>query len=364
MFTEKDLRELADYQTQQSMLTIYLNTDPTMGNADSYRLRLKNMLKSVDLEKDVIKIEKFFETEYDWSGKSVAIFSDQKNNFFKTYFLAVPVPDLIHVGIRPNLRPLTGLLDSYGGYGVVLVDKQGARLFHFHLGELAEQEGVLGETVHQIKMGGSVTGMRGGVASQTRTVEETVERNMRDIISFAVKFFEEKKIRRILLSGTDDNIALFRNYLPKMWQSLVVGTFPAAMTASYQDILQKALEIGNKAEEEREKHLAEKLITQSLKQAGAATGVEPTLKALNEGRVQMLVVQQGLHIPGYRCPQCNRITSLTEMVCNQCDSETISISDVISTAISITIKNGGEVDVIHNQALLEKYGGVGAFLRY
>lgn len=364
MFTEKDLHELADYQTHHPMLTTYLNTDPTMGNADSYRLRLRNMLKTVDLEDDVIKIENFFETEYDWSGKSVAVFSDQKNDFFKTYFLAVPVPDLIHVGIRPNLRPLTGLLDSYGGYGVVLVDKQGARLFHFHLGELAEQEGVLGESVHQIKMGGSVSGMRGGVASQTRTVEETVERNMRDAIAFAVKFFEEKKIRRILLSGTDDNIALFRNHLPKMWQSLVVGTFPASMTASYQEILQKALEIGYKAEKEREKHLAEKLVTQSLKQAGATTGVEPTLKALTEGRVQMLVVKQGLHIPGFRCPNCNRVTSLTEMVCTQCNSETINISDVISTAISMTIKNGGEVEVIHNQDLLRNYGGVGAFLRY
>lgn len=36
MFTEKDLRELVDHQAQQSMLTIYLNTDPSMGNTDSY----------------------------------------------------------------------------------------------------------------------------------------------------------------------------------------------------------------------------------------------------------------------------------------------------------------------------------------
>lgn len=365
MFTEKNLRELVEHLAQQSMLTIYLNTDPTMGNSDSYRLRLRNMLKSVELAADVKKIEEYFDTEYDWAGRSVAIFSDQSKRFFKVYPLAVPVPDLVHIGIRPNVRPIAGLLDSYGGYGVVLIDKQGARLFHFHLGQLVEQEGVLGASVRQVKKGGSgVKGMRGGIASQTRGVEETIERNMRDVIDFATKFFEEKHIRRILLSGTDDNIALFRNYLPKMWQSLIVGTFPASMGDSHQEILNRTLEVGKKAEIARENKVIEKLITQASKQAGAIIGVEPTLKALNEGRVQTLVIQQGFKVPGFRCPDCNNITSLTEIVCKQCNSEAVGVEDVIATAVSLTLKTGGEVDVVHNQTEFEKAGNFGAFLRY
>lgn len=365
MFSEKDLRELVEYQAAQSMLTIYLNTDPTMGNADAYRLRLRNMLKTVELELDVQQVEKFFETEYDWSGRSVALFSDQQSNFFRAYPIAVPVPDLIHVGTRPNVRTLAGLLDSYGGYGVVLMDKQGARLFHFHLGQLAEQEGVLGETVKQIKKGGSgVTGMRGGIASQTRSVEEVVERNMREIINFSVRFFEHKHIRRILLSGTDDNISLFKTHLPKMWQSLIVGTFPAAMTTSHQEILSKALEIGDKAEKAREKHLVEKLITQASKQANAIVGLEPTLNAVNEGRVQSLVVGYGYQVSGFRCPQCNMITSHSDIVCKKCNSEAVQIADVIATAVSMTLKNGGEVDVIKSDPNLKDAGNIGAFLRY
>jgi peptide chain release factor subunit 1 len=365
MFSEKDLRELVDYQAQQSMLTIYLNTDPTMGNADSYRLRLRNMLKTVELADDVKKVEDFFDTEYDWSGRSVAIYSDQLNKFFREFSLAVPVPDLVHIGLRPNVRPLAGLLDSYGGYSVVLMDKQGARMFYFHLGELVEQEGVLGASVRQVKKGGSgVTGMRGGIASQTRSMEEVVERNMREIIDFSTKFFEEKHIRRILLSGTDDNIALYRNYLPKMWQSLIVGTFPASMAATHQEILTKALEIGHKAEKDRENHLVERLITQASKQASAIIGLEDTLKAVNEGRVQSLIIPQGLQISGFRCPQCNTITSLSEIICKQCNSETIQISDVVATAVSLTLKNGGDVEIVHVHPEFEQAGNIGAFLRY
>jgi hypothetical protein len=76
------------------------------------------------------------------------------------------------------------------------------------------------------------------------------------------------------------------------------------------------------------------------------------------------VIQHGFHAKGFRCPQCNTITSLSEIVCKQCNSEAKSISDVIATAVSLTLKNGGEVDVVHNQPEFEKAGSIGAFLRY
>ena len=149
-----------------------------------------------------------------------------------------------------------------------------------------------------------------------------------------------------------------------MWQSLIVGTFPGSMSASHQEILNRTLEVGQKAEKDRETKVVEKLITQASKQAGAILGVEPTLKALNEGRVQSLVIQQGFKVPGFRCPDCNSITSFTEIVCKQCYSEAVAVEDVIATAVSLTLKTGGEVDVVHDQPEFEKAGNIGAFLRY
>ena len=118
------------------------------------------------------------------------------------------------------VKPLANLFDSYGRYGVSLVDKQGARLFFFHLGTLREQEGVLGESVRRTKHGGGsqAAGRRSGDAGQTQYTSEVTERNMRDSAEFAAKFFTENNIRRVLIGGTDDNIAHFRGYLPKSWQ--------------------------------------------------------------------------------------------------------------------------------------------------
>jgi hypothetical protein len=363
MFTEKDLRELVGHQSKTSMMSIYLNTDPAEGNADSYRLRLRNMLKTTDLSDDVARIELFFETEYDWSGKSVAVFSDVTEDFFRVFPLAVPVKDLVNVGIRPNVRPLAGLLDSFGGYGVVLLDKQGARLFHFHLGELYEQEGVLGELIKQVKTGGSSFGMRGG-GLHAPDIDQTVEKNMRETVAFSIKFFEDNHIKRILLSGTDDNIALYKTHLPKSMQSLIIGTFPASMNSTNQEILNRAMEIGLKAEQNREIQIVDRLMTQIAKKNLAIVGLEPVLMAISEGRVQTLVIHQDYHVSGYRCPDCKVITSIPEEKCGHCDDSAQIVEDIVALAISLTLEAGGDVEVVMKNNQLFESGQIGAFLRY
>ena len=250
MLTDTDIKRLLSYKADHPVLSVYLNTDPTKGNADLYKLELRSMLKDIEYTEDVEAILRFIEHEHDWSGRSVAIFSCAPEDLFEVYYMAVPVRSRVRIDNRPYVKPLANLLDSYGGYGVVLVDKQGARLFYFHLGELREQEGVMGETIRKSKRGGGsqVAGRRGGIAGQTDYTDEVAERNLRDIVDFATQFFSENHVRRILIGGTDENVALFRNQLPKSWQSLVLGSFPISMLATHNDILEKALEIGKEAE--------------------------------------------------------------------------------------------------------------------
>lgn len=365
MFTQQELRELVDYQSESAMISLYLNTDPSLGSADGYRIRLRNMLKSIEKSPNVDRIFKYFETEYDWAGKSVAVFCDVDNQFFQVFPLAVPVQDLISVGERSNVRPLTALVDSFGGYGVVLVDKQGARLFHFHLGELKEQEGFFGDEVRQSKGSGSaMTGMRGGAGVQPRVVEETVERNMREMVEFTTHFFEQKHIRRIILCGADENLAQFKTHLPKAWQSLIVGSFAASMTDSFTEILDRTMEVGLQAEVERENQLVEKLITQSAKKSAAVVGLDATLEAVNQGRVKTLVVTKGFVTPGYYCADCDLISMSPIGTCEGCGEPVKSVEDIVSLAVNLTMKHGGDVEVVHDETPLSKAGHIGAFLRY
>ena len=311
MFTEHDLRELVDFSAASPVLSVYLDTDPSKGNADGYRLRLRNLLKLVNLPQDVAAVENYFSHKYDWTGRGVAVFSCAAQGFFRAFPLALPVRDWVHIGDRPSVRLLAGLSDSYGSYGVVLIDKQGARLFHFHLGELHEQEGTIGKTIKHIKHGSAstLTGRRAGMAGRTSSVDEIVERNMKDAADFAVRFFEENHIRRILIGGTDENVSMFRSLLPKAWQSLVEGSFAMPMTASHNEVHEKAMQIGREAELRHEKETVEQLITQASKAQYAVVGLEETLQAVNSGRVQILMVMDGFRKSAHLCKSCGYLTT-------------------------------------------------------
>lgn len=366
MLTENDLREIVNFSSPYPILSLYLNTDPVEGNADAYRLRLRNMLKEVNLPKDTEEVERFFQHQYDWSGKSIAVFSCVPHNYFKAFPLALPVQSQVRVSNHPHIKPLADLWDAYAGYGVVLVDKQGARLFSFHLGELEEQAEVEGEAVKHTKSGGASTvhGQRGGTAGMTGYVDEVVERNMKDSVAQAIRFFEEKKVRRILIGGTEENVNLFRENLPKAWQSLIVGTFSMPKNASSQEVMTKALQIGLEAERKRETHLIDAVITAAKKETGGVIGLEATLDAVRNHRVQTLLVSDGYYKSGYRCLECGALTDQRLEKCSLCDGKLEPVLDIIDLAVRLVLQDGGEVEVIHDSPELEKAGKIAALLRY
>ena len=366
MFTNRDLQELLEYKAPTAVLSVYLNTEPVEGGAESHRLRLRSMLKEVGLDDDVQVVERFFDHEFDWSGRSAAVFSYAQDGYFRSFSLQVPVRSRVRISDRPHVKPLVELLDSYGGYGVALVDKQGARLFYFHLGELREQEGIMGESVRRVKRGGgsAAPGRRGGIAGRTNNVEEVTERNIKEAADFAAHFFTENNVRRILLGGTEDNLALFRAQLPKAWQSLVVGSFPVSMTASHNEVLERAMHIGREADRKRELKLVEAAITGAAKGRGGVVRLDDTLGAVHEGRVQTLLIREGFRAPGRRCKSCGYITTQKMEVCVFCGGEFEKIADAVEMAVRRVIQSGGEVEVVHDDKTLSKHGDIAALLRY
>jgi peptide chain release factor subunit 1 len=365
MFTDNVLRELLDYSSPDPVLSVYMNTDMTEGTADALKLRLRTMLKEVDLPEDEAAILKYFELERKWTGRSIAMFSCAAQDYFRAFPIAVPIRSRVFVGDQPYVKPLADLLDAFGGYGVAVVDKQGARLFQFHLGELKEQEGILGEEVRHTKRGGasSLFGRLGGIAGKARRSENTITRNLKESAAFAAKFFEENHVRRVLIGGTDENVKQFKSFLPKTWQSLVVGTFPISMTAHPDEVQKKALEIGQQAERRREMRLVENIVTSAAKGAGGVLRLDDTLSAVHEGRVQTLIVREGYRAQGYQCQSCGFITTQSMGSCPFCGGSFAQIRDAVEMAVRKVMRDGGDVEIVYGNPKLEEVG-IGGVLRY
>jgi len=366
MFTEVNLKELLEYQAGAPILSVYLNIDPAEGSADTYKLRLRSMLKDIDLPADVNAVERYFDHEHDWSGRGSAVFSCEPEGFFRAYSFMVPLRDRVRISDRPHVKPLADILDSYGGYGVVLVDKQRARLFNFHLGQLRQQADWGGESVRRTKLGGGsqAAGRRGGIAGQTKYVEEVAERNMKEAAEFSIRFFADNNVRRVLIGGTEDNVTPFRVQLPKAWQSLVVGTFPINMNASQSEVLERAIEIGKQAERRREALMVEAVVTGAAKGRGGVVNLEDTLSAVHEGRVQTLLIREGFRAPGYRCQGCGYLTAQQLDSCSFCGNIFTQIPDAVEMAVRRVMQKGGEVEVLHNGEEFSDFGNIGALVRY
>lgn len=366
MFTEYDLRELLDFKTDNPVLSLYLNTDPSLGSADAYKLRLRTMLKDVGLKDDIERVIHFFDFEFDWSGRGVALFSCAPENFFRVFTFAVPLSDRIRVSERPHVKPLADLLDFYGGYGIALVDKIDARLFYFHLGKLMEEAEISGESLRRTKRGGGsqAQGRRGGTAGQTNYTEELAERNIKDAADFAARFFTENNVRRVLIGGTEENVNLFRSHLPKAWQSLVVGTFPISKNASHSEILARALKLGEEAELLKQTHIIKMIISNEAKGQGGVINFEDTLNAVHDGRVHTLVIREGYRAPGYQCLGCGYLTSESLKLCPFCENQFEKIPDAVDLAVRRVLRDGGEVEVLREIDVMQDFDRIGALLRY
>lgn len=366
MFTENDLRELLDFRTEHPVLSIYLNTDPSLGSADAYKLRLRTMLKDVELNEDVERVENYFDFEFDWSGRGVALFSCAAEEFFRVFTFAVPLSDRLRISERPHVKPLADLMDFYGGYGIALVDKIDARLLYYHLGEIIEEAEITGEDVRRTKRGGGsqAQGRRGGTAGLTNYTEEVAERNIKDAADFASRFFSEHNVRRVLIGGTEENVQQFRSRLPKAWQSLVVGSFPINKNANQSEILSRALKAGQEAEYHKQTRLVKTIITNEAKGQGGVISFEDTLNAVHDGRVHTLVIREGYRAPGYQCHGCGYLTSEKLDSCPFCGNQFEEIPDAVDLAVRRVLRDGGEVEVLRETVESNDFDRIGALLRY
>ncbi len=366
MFTESTLRKLLDFSANDPVVSLYLNTEPSLGNAEAHRQRLRSLLKEVTLERDVDAIETFFSHSYDWLGRGVAVFSCAPADFFQYFPLSVSISDKVIISTKPNIKPLLSVMDNFGGYGVVLVDKQNARIFLFQQGELVEQQAMSGETVKHVKTGTAplIHQSKGGPFDDYRAVDETIDRNSRNLAALVMDYFEQKHIRRIMIGGSEENVASFKGSLTKAWQSLVMGTFSSAITAGSAEIKQKSIQMYEDVEKEYEKDQVDSLITSAAKENAAVVGLEPTLEAVSNGRVATLIYVDGLTVPGYWHDSCGLLTSLAVKKHHACPGPAIPVDDVIDLAATAVLKSGGTVEVIHPGTGLESNGKIGASLRY
>jgi peptide subunit release factor 1 (eRF1) len=107
-----------------------------------------------------------------------------------------------------------------------------------------------------------------------------------------------------------------------------------------------------------------KLVTGAAKEQKGVLDLDRTLGAVHDGRVQMLVIQDGYRAPGYRCTGCGYVTSQDLEACPFCGSKFEFIPDAVEMAVHKVMRAGGEVEVLQHQHAVKGFENIGAILRY
>ncbi len=368
MFSREDLQQLAEYQGQHAVLSLTLNVDPTRRTKEEYRLALRHLLRSVQgrANGDVSVIEHYFDQEYDWSGRGLAIFSSRAENFWKVYTLAVPIADSIYLGPKPYLTPLANLWDAYGRFVVALLDKQGGRFIFVQMGEIVDGEGVLGEEVRHVKAGvGSTPNARRRNPDEPtdRHQHEVVKRNVKDTAHALQEFCEKHTPRYVVLGGNAEVAHDVRTHLPLPWAERVIGTIAGDVNDADLIVRDRALKVVEEFEAKQEAALADAAITAAAKNSHGVVRLDRVLTAAHAGQVQRLLVAEGYKAEGYRCRQCGYLVIVPAERCAFCGSAFEQIPDAVEAAISKVIEQGGRVDVVREHKALNEVG-VAALLRY
>lgn len=372
MFSQEQMQELVTYEGNgDGVISIYLDTDSTFQSVEAIKLTARGLLKEVQpsRDKEAQTIERYLDHSYDWSKPGLALFCAQGGEFFRAYRSPVPFRNRIRLTARPYVKPLTHLLDHYAHFGVILIDRVGGRFLAYHLGELQATDSYTGEEVRRVKdgAGSSAVGRRGGAADAgpkgSKHEDEVTARNMRECAAKANAFFAARPIRRLFLGGTNENVAQFREMLPHKLQSCLAGSFPVDRDAGEPEVRQRALNLLREVNAEREEKLVERLITLNAQGANAVLGLDKTLQAVSDKRVETLIISDGYKTPGYVHDSSGfLVANLT--LSPLAESELMETDDIVEAAVTQTVSQGGHVEVIAENPSLEDAGRIGAILRY
>lgn len=358
------------------MLSVYLDVDQS--NAANlnreFEAALKTRLRAIEsglpaaeregFAADVARVTRFV-AGYHPHARSLIVFCDDSAGLFWSGELRVALATDVRYEPAPWVRPLVEVFDEYERYGVIVVDKERARVFTVFLGEIEEERDAFAAAEVRHKNASGTDHLRSQMHFQ-RQDEMHVRRHLKRVAELTDELARLYAFDRLVLAGPVTATSELHRLLPKRLRGRVVGTLRLPIDARADEVLRETLALEQAVEREEEKTLIEQLVTAAAKGNGGTMGLGPTLVALQEGRIWRLVYADGFSSPGGECVSCRALFSGSGTACGYCGGQLRPVADLVARAIERVAETSGRVELVRGEAanrLLEA-GGMGALLRF
>jgi peptide subunit release factor 1 (eRF1) len=356
------------------VLSLYLDLDPTqfaapparatavrslLDDADR-RLRAQDGLSHEDrshLEASLARARSFLERELTADGShAVAVFACEPADLFETIRLPRSLPSRVAIDRSPLVAPLARL-ERRERWCVALVSRRQGRLFRGSPDGLREVASVSDDVHGQHDQGGW------SQARYQRGIEKEVSDHLVRVAGALLRQLERRPYERLVLGGPYEAVVELQRKLHRYVSERIAGRIDVDVeTATPDTVLAAAGPLVEKHERERERAALERIEEGSR----AVTGLEDVLRALNERRVELLLLDERFSARGTVCPECGWIGPEGQRSCPADGARLEPREDVGERAVELALQQSAELLPIprREDGVVRPRGGIGAVLRF
>lgn len=372
------LRRLADLHFDEArVLSVYLDLDPSEFATPAARSTeitsvtdaAERHLRGLDdlthdqrtaLREDIEQVRGYLGgPEFNPQGAhAVAVFSSTQANFFESLLLPRSVPSRFAVDDSPFVEPLADLVGA-GRWGVLLVNRRKGRLFVGSPDRLTEVR----------SFGDEVTGVinessGGSVQRDEQAVAQEAQDHFKLVSEALFKRSERAPIDRLVVGSPKELAGDVEKALHPQLKQRMAGRVDIEVEHSKpEDVLAAVSGLMEEDERRREREVLDALEAGVSTGGRGTAGLDETLAALNEFRVETLVYEQGFSAPGVLCKGCGWVgPEVSE--CPVDGGELEHRDNIVEPAIEKTLEQSAEVLVVRHHDDLGTRGGIGSVLRF
>jgi peptide chain release factor subunit 1 len=375
--TWDQLRELARFRAQNGCaISLYLDLDPSVTpTPDVAATRIHALIDEIDrseaarrpeltheqkegLRKDVERLGAFFENEFDREGsQGFAVFCAQLDNVWRPTSLSERVPDLVKVGRSLHLAPLVPLVGRGEGALVAVVSRERGDLYRLHESRLEEVVEQFQEQPGRHDQGGW------SQSRYQRHIEKLVHDHLKDVAETLDRHVRESDRAPLVIVVAEETRAELEETLSHEVKNAVVGWTNADAHAGPAELLADVEPLLESRHAAQESEVVENWKAEAGRNGRAASGWGPTLEAASDGRVELLLFQDGADRPAWECPACGRVSS-EGGACPLDGTHMEERKEGLDLAVHQTLAHGGTVLALRERQDLEPVEGIGALLRF
>jgi peptide chain release factor subunit 1 len=368
------LRELATFQAENGCaISLYLDLDPsatpTAGDAhtrvNSLLERVRNYVpRSMShaqreaLKADVDRIRRFYEQEFNRDGAhGLAVFCAGLDNFWSPLALTDSVPDEVKIAKAFYLAPLVPLVGRGEGAIVAFVGREQGQLYRLQRGRLNPIADYSKAQPGRHDQGGW------SQANYQRHIESLVQDHLRRVADELDRLVRRLRGPRVVIVCSEETRGELAPMLSSEVRKALVGWTQVEAHATPTELLKVARPVLESWREQEERNAVERWREEAGRNGRAAAGWEETLEAASDGRVEVLLYEDGADRPAWQCPECGR-ASLTAGNCPLDGTRMEEHAEGLDLAVHQTLSHGGKVWALRRRRDLEPVEGIGALLRY